>query len=257
MNQESTIQLRKYRASDREKVRSICFETGLMGSPVESIYGDRESFADMFSGYYTDAEPESAWVAFRSDDEDDVVGYLLGCVDSRRAWDPAKIGAKHAFLRGLLFRPSTAKFYLRLLGDVIRDGGVHRPHVDFDAYPAHFHINLLPGARGGVGLRMHFAFIEYLRERGVVGIHAEAMAQNERTLKIGKKLGYEVLTETFPIPGMRDYEGNRIRGIVTGLDLRDAHGSKALSSIAAMASLADRAEHAAITAAVQVEGAMS
>lgn len=249
--------IRKYRPEDRAKVRSICFETGLMGAPVESIYGDAESFADMFSGYYTDVEPESSWVAVNEDDETEVVGYLLGCVDSRRAWDPGKVGAKHAILRGLLFRPSTARFYLRLLGDVIRDGGVHRTPIDFDKFPAHFHINLLPHARGGIGLRMHYAFLEYVREKGAVGIHAETMACNERTLMIGKKLGYELVGDTFPIPGMRDMNGNRIRGQLTGLDLRGAGAARALSSLTVMSQVADRAERAAISSPVQIEGAVS
>lgn len=219
----SQIRVRPYRPEDRAQVRSICFETGLMGAPVESIYGDAESFADMFTGYYTDVEPESSFVAVPEDDDRRVVGYLLGCVDSRKAWDPGMVGAKHAILRGLLFRPSTARFYLRLLGDVIRDRGVHRTHVDFGRYPAHFHINLVNDARGGVGLRMHAAFVELVRAKGVHGIHAELIAQNHRTLRISGKLGYAPLGAAFPIPGMRDAEGRRVQGQVVALDLRDAN----------------------------------
>lgn len=217
----SRIAVRPYRPEDRAQVRSICFETGLMGRPVAPIYSDRESFADMFSGYYTDVEPESAFVAVPADDEKRVVGYLLGCVDSRRAWDPAIVGAKHALLRGLLLRRGTAGFYFRLLADVIRDRGVHRPSVDLDRHPAHFHINLLPDARGGVGLRMHLAFLETLRARGVAGVHAEMIAENRRTHLIAQKLGYTDLGATFPIPGMRDLDGSRVRGRVVVLDLND------------------------------------
>ena len=39
----------------------------------------------MFTSYYTDAEPQSALVA---ELDGEVAGYLLGCVDSRRAWNP-------------------------------------------------------------------------------------------------------------------------------------------------------------------------
>lgn len=243
----SSFAIRKYRASDREAVRSICFLTGLMGTPVESIYGDKESFADMFSGYYTDVEPESAWVAVPEDDENHVVGYLLGCVDSRRAWDPARVGAKHAFLRGLLFRPGTAGFFFRLLGDVIRDGGVHRTPVDYDAFPAHFHTNLLPAARGGVGVRMHDVFVAHLCKLGVVGVHAETMAHNERALMITRKLGYHCVGESFAIPGMRDLEGKRIRGQLTAMDLRGDVATRALSS---------RANQFSVTA-VEAQGAAS
>lgn len=231
MNQKpSSIRVRRYRPEDRAQVRSICFETGLMGRPVAPIYGDAVSFADMFTGYYTDVEPESCFVAVPSDDESRVVGYLLGCVDSRRAWDPAMVGARHALLRGLLFRPSTARFYLRLLADVVRDRGVHRPKIDLDRHPAHFHINLLPDARGGVGLRMHLAFLEMLRERGVTGIHAELIAQNRRTHTIAQKLGYASFGEPFPIPGMRDLDGSRVQGRVVVLELNDSASRTMASS---------------------------
>jgi len=221
MIEKSKLRIRKYRAADRAQVREICFLTGLFGSSVEKIYGDRESFADMFTGYYTDVEPESAFVVVPENADDVVKGYFLGCVDSRKAWDPALVGAKHALLRGLIFRRSTAPFFFRVIWDVIRDGGVHRTPIDFDRYPAHFHTNLLPEARGGVGLSLHAAFIAELRARGVRGAHLELVAQNTRTLGIVTKLGYQPLGESFPLPGMRDDQGRRIRGMALGIDLDD------------------------------------
>lgn len=217
----SSLVVRPYRSEDRPQVRDICFRTGLMGAPVAPVYGDATSFADMFTGYYTDVEPESAFVAVAADDEARVLGYLLGCVDSSKAWDPARIGARHVLLRGLLFRPSTARFYLRLLADVVRDGGVRRPAIDLARYPAHFHVNLLPEARGGVGLRLHAAFLARLTSLGVYGIHAELVRQNSRTLGIGGRLGYAPVGEPFPLPGMRDAVGRRVQGQVVAIDLRD------------------------------------
>lgn len=211
--------IRKYRREDRAQVRAICFDTGLMGESIAPIYGDRESFADMFTGYYTDAEPESAWVVTHPDDDTRLLGYFLGCIDTRKAWDPARVGMRHVLTRGLLFRPSTARFYLRLIGDVIRDGGVERPRIDFDRYPAHYHVNLLPEARGGVGLRLHVAFVAHLRARGVRGLHTETLADNEATHRIGARLGYQLHGETFPLPGMRALDGRRLRGQAMTLDL--------------------------------------
>lgn len=213
------LKIRKYRAEDREQVRTICFETGYLGDTIAPIYSDRESFADMFSGYYTDVEPETAFVVVSEADDDTVKGYCLGCADTRKAWDPGKVGLKHALLRGLIFRPGTAGFLFRTIADVIRDGGVHRTKVDFDKYPAHMHTNLLPDARGGIGLRLHGALIDDLRARGIRGAHTEISAENARTLAIAQKLGYKPLGEKFPVPGLRDPQGKRMHGMILGLDI--------------------------------------
>ncbi len=207
---------------------------------MASVYGDAESFADMFSGYYTDVEPESGWVAVPETEPDRVVGYLLGCVDSRRVWDPAWVGVRRALLRGLLVRPSILGFYGRLLADVVRDRGVHRTRVDLARWPAHFHINLLPAARGGVGLRLHRAFVDHLLARGVAGIHAELVAENHRTLAIARKLGYAPLGTPFPIPGMRDAEGRRLSAQVVELDLRDPAAFRTMAAAPAHAGGAAR-----------------
>ena len=50
-----------------------------------------------------------------------VAGYLLGCVDSRRAWNPASIFGRHFLRRGIGFRPGTAGMVWRSFGDVVVD----------------------------------------------------------------------------------------------------------------------------------------
>ncbi|MFO0696091.1 MAG: hypothetical protein U0230_21185 [Polyangiales bacterium] len=206
-----TYFIRPYRPEDRPRVREICYQTGYMGESAECFYGDRASFADMFSSYYTDHEPESCLVATRSTDGE-VVGYLAGCVDSRKALDPTAIGLRHVLTRGLLFRPGTARFYLRLVADVMRDRGCRRTKVDLARYPAHFHIDLLPEARGGSGVRMVKRFHERLRQMGVPGAHAEMIAENRLAFAVAQRLGYEKVGEPYLLPGLRDREGRRLHG---------------------------------------------
>ena len=55
--------VRKYRAEDRDAVRRICYDTGLMGHPIDPCFGCFELFSDYWMNYYTDYEPESAFVA--------------------------------------------------------------------------------------------------------------------------------------------------------------------------------------------------
>ncbi|MFO0695353.1 MAG: hypothetical protein U0230_17450 [Polyangiales bacterium] len=245
MSQEGPkYSIRPYKASDRDSVRSICYETGYMGDSVDFYYGDRASFADMFTSYYTDREPEHALVIARESD-DRCVGYLLGCVDSRKAVDPVRIALRHILLRGLLFRPSTAMFFLRTIWDVIRDRGVHRTHVDLAKYPAHTHIDLLPEARGGLGVKMFVQFLELLRSKGIVGVHAEMIAENRPAMAIAKRLGYVEIGERYPLPGLRSKDGGRLHGVMIGLDLtKPAKYSKDLAGKAAAREAAKAAEPA-------------
>jgi GNAT superfamily N-acetyltransferase len=71
------IFIRPYEEKDREAVRRICCDTGLWGNPIESLFTDREIFADLFAKPYLDHEPEWALIA---EDRGRVVGYLLGSI---------------------------------------------------------------------------------------------------------------------------------------------------------------------------------
>ena len=94
------------------------YGTGYMGDPIDWQWRDRESFADMFTGYYTDREPGSAFVV----EVDGVVeGYLLGCLDSHQAWNPATVAGRHIVRRGIAFRPGTAAVVWRTFGDAAVD----------------------------------------------------------------------------------------------------------------------------------------
>ena len=139
------MQVRPYRAGDRERVRRIAFETGYMGESPAWYWRDAPSFADAWTGYYTDREPESAFVAA---DGDAVVGYLVGCADTARAPKAADAIVRLMLRRQLLLRPGTAGFFWRSFWDVLRDGNVPSAELSDPRWPAHLHINLLPAARG-------------------------------------------------------------------------------------------------------------
>ena len=71
--------IRPYQPKDRESVFRIAADTAFFGAPIEAYMEDRNVFLDAFYAYYTDLEPEHAWVACS---EDVVVGFLTGCVDA-------------------------------------------------------------------------------------------------------------------------------------------------------------------------------
>src|SRR5580658_5685961 len=69
------IIIRPYAPTDRTTTRQICCDTGFLGDPIETIFTDREVFADLFTSPYLNYEPNCAWVA---ETDGRVVGYLLG-----------------------------------------------------------------------------------------------------------------------------------------------------------------------------------
>src|SRR5882757_5515315 len=75
MASEKRLTLRPYQAADRSRVRELCCETGFLGNAIDPVFEDRELFADYLTAYYTDWEPESAFVLLVNGE---IRGYLLG-----------------------------------------------------------------------------------------------------------------------------------------------------------------------------------
>jgi ribosomal protein S18 acetylase RimI-like enzyme len=207
------VVVRPYRAEDREMVREVCYATGYMGDSPHWYWRDAESFADLWSRYYTDREPQSAFVATSPDGV--VVGYLLGCVDTTKADDFNRLVGYHAVRRYCLVRPGTAGFLWRTIADVLRDNVLRRQPVPAplhdDRWPAHLHINLLPEARaGGVGRRLMLLWLDRLRDLEAPGCHVETLAENTRAVGFFEATGFVKSGAPVQVPGMRRREGGRM-----------------------------------------------
>lgn len=212
--------VRAYRIEDRAAVRRICFETGYMGDPVGWLWRDQESFADLFSAWYTDCEPDSAQVATLGDE---VVGYLLGCRDSRRVTSLGRVVGRHVARRGLLVRPGTAPVLWRGAYDLVRAAAGRRrttTGVELDRHPAHLHIDLLPEARGhGLGARLVEGWLDALRAQGVPGCHLETWAENDGAVAFFRAMGFRPQGEPVPMPGVRSVDGHRHHTLLMVQDL--------------------------------------
>jgi ribosomal protein S18 acetylase RimI-like enzyme len=203
-----TFLIRPYTANDRPAVRQICFETGYMGEPVDWLYGDRESFNDLITRYYTDQEPESIFLAER---DGQVVGYLTGCVDSERTRGVGAREMQGVLLHGGLIKPGSARFLWRLLFDILRDRDTPSEYLKDPRYPAHLHIDLLPEGRGhGMGRRLMTAWLDRLRERGVPGVHLGTFAENANAIAFFQACGFERHGDPQRAPGFRTREGKRM-----------------------------------------------
>lgn len=187
------ITIRPFQHPDQSALLDIASETAYFGAPVEAFLEDRRLFEDAMFRFYVEYEPEHAWVACEGET---VVGFLAGCTDSRnrsrifpRRILPRIVGKA---LRGqyhlgpLTLRYAAAAFTGSLHGEFA--------HVDFDQYPAHLHINLLPASRGkGVGSRLIAAYIEQLRKLSIPGVHLFTTSFNQAAVHLYRRCGFQLL----------------------------------------------------------------
>jgi hypothetical protein len=161
-----------------------------MGQPVDRLFADRDAFADFFTRYYTDWEPESCLVA---EADGKVVGYLLGCLRYRR----------YALLQPLLVATMTAP---KVIGRILAGRYVSRSiaflkwfifrsPAETPRYPprsAHFHINFLPDwRRTGPAREIIFSFLDDVARRGARGVYGQIQTfRNRRSDKLFARYGF-------------------------------------------------------------------
>lgn len=203
---DTSPQIRPYEPRDRAAVRQICSDTADAGQPIERFFPDREVFADLLTNYYTQFESQSAFVA---DNAGEVIGYVTGCLDTKRfvrlmTWRIAPTIFVKALLRGTLWHPQTVRLVRANIGLWLKAG--HRTGPTLDNYPAHLHVNLRQGFRGQrLGHRLVETFCERARTAGVHGVHAGVSAENPRARHFFEELGF---TELHREPRMRKPNGS-------------------------------------------------
>ncbi len=188
----SAVMVRPYVPDDRAAVRRICCATALAGRSSALFFDDDEVFADALTRYFTDCEPQSAFVA---EAQGKVVGYLIGAVDDarmgtvfvRRLLVPL---LWRAFRRGTLARCKNIVFVWSCLKSALR-GQFRQPSVARE-YPAVLHINMEEAYRGnGTGERLIAAYTEYLVRCGVRGVHLATMSP--RAGEFFSRMGFRLL----------------------------------------------------------------
>jgi GNAT superfamily N-acetyltransferase len=190
--------IRGYRPEDRSRVREICLQTGFLGKPQDPwIQGS--VLAEIFTRYYTDYEPGSAFVV---EVDGHVEGYLLGCRDSYRE----KRIFRRKILPGLvlsMLRPAwwgrpVNRRWLRAMARSTLQGEMRFPEKEiFSSYPAHLHTNIVdPGLRGqGIGRALMQRYFDMLRGNRVPGVHLATTSHNRRAVRFYRAVGFEVLHE--------------------------------------------------------------
>jgi len=213
--------VRPFERRDREAVRFICCETGFMGEPMEVFMEGREVFADLWTRYWTDHEPEHCWIA---EVEGRVVGYLFGCTDTRRQERitrekilPSII--LKAFVTRCFWSLKTQRYLIKAIRSY-RRGELRTPNIARE-YPAHLHTNLLDGYRGlGLGTQMMRKWFDHLASHGGGGLHLVTTTYNKQAALFYRRMGFETLFEK-PISFYEGIIAEPIALLGMGLKLRE------------------------------------
>ncbi|MFN8595106.1 MAG: GNAT family N-acetyltransferase [Anaerolineae bacterium] len=181
--------IRPYQPTDRAAVFQLCGDTAHFGDPIERFFDARQLFLDTFAAYYTDIKGDHLWVA--DDNQTGVVGYVMGCPDTRAYYQWFKPHARRIAWRAI----TCAIAYSRKTAAYIwRYAHVRVPYIDLSPYPAHLHINTRAGLRGsGIGTALMKAYLNRLRRENIRGVHLETSSENKIAAPWYERAGFSVV----------------------------------------------------------------
>lgn len=187
------LRIRAYRAGDRRHIAAIIAATALRGRPLSAYFEDVAVPLKLFMDYYLRYEPESCFVAERAGR---VVGYIMGCKDTRRyqrlvlvRYGPqllARVVAR--VLTGRYRRPAT----YRTLWWALARGWREVPGADLRQFPAHAHLGVAAELqRDGFLIylcmvRLGDALIRHLCERSIPGLHGQIAEPDHQDFITGR-----------------------------------------------------------------------
>jgi hypothetical protein len=190
MHDGKIFEIRNFQPADRTRVRELCCETGCLGHPIDRVFEDRELFADYLTAYYTDWEPESAFVLLVNGD---IRGYLLGSRRPARQQLYNLYNNVALFLRGIVryrgYSAASKKFVRWILTQAWREVPQSPRRT------AHFHINLLADARSVAHTRaLMDSYLRYLHEHGEKRVFGQMVVfEDRRGTKMFERYGFKVL----------------------------------------------------------------
>jgi ribosomal protein S18 acetylase RimI-like enzyme len=127
-------------------------------------------------------------------DDGQVVGYITGCVDTKRYlrttfWAITPKVVWSLFARGLFLKKDLWLLVKAGILTGLKSGNYRNKYIP--NYPAHFHLNVSASSRGqGVGQRLVDAFCLHLKTKNIKGIHIATRSDNLSGLPFFKKVGF-------------------------------------------------------------------
>ena len=192
MSAERKFEIRRYQTTDREVIRRLCCDTGCLGNPIDPVFEDRELFADYLTRYYTDAEPESAFVVVMNGE---VRGYLLG---SRRPFRQQVFNFANnlrLFAKGIFRYPRYTEASKKFVRWILTQAWREVPAAP--RRTAHFHFNVLPDARQLASTRaLTEAYFDHLRAHGETRVYGQIVVfEDRRGAAVFERYGYRVINK--------------------------------------------------------------
>jgi ribosomal protein S18 acetylase RimI-like enzyme len=193
MSIDRRAEIRRYQPSDRDAVRNLCCDTGFLGNPIDPVFEDRDLFADYLTRYYTDCEPESAFVVVLNGK---VRGYLLG---SRRPWRQQLFNVWNnlrLLARGVAryrrYNDASKRFIRWILTQAWREVPAAPRRT------AHFHFNVMPDARQLATARaLAEAYFDHLRSHGETRVYGQIIVfEDRRGSALFERYGFKVLNKS-------------------------------------------------------------
>jgi ribosomal protein S18 acetylase RimI-like enzyme len=176
--------------ADMPGVYRVCLMTDDAGDDSTGRYRDPDLPGHVYAGPYLAWGRDLQLVVV---DRDGVAGYLLSASDS---------AAFEAWAETEWWPPLRVRYPLseEAAEDARFIRHIHQPeHRSADllaAYPAHFHIDLLPRTRGsGLGRTLIEGLLAELRERGIPGLHMGVDRRNTNAIGFYEHLGFRTLEQ--------------------------------------------------------------
>ena len=180
-NSANEVLIRAYRPTDLVAVRRICADTGFLGQAIDPVFEDRELFADYLTSYYTRFEPDALLVC---EVHGVVAGYLMGCrrpLFKQTYQAIANLAVVAKALYRCFARPyrESSRAFMRW---VLLNGWREVPASPRNT--PHFHINLMPEARGVRSTRaLMQAFLTFLHTHGYRSVYGQMVTYATRRKK--------------------------------------------------------------------------
>ena len=177
-------------------MREICAATAWLGEPAPERIGDEWIWAEFWTRYFTDRDRGSSWVVEGRADGT-VMGYLTGTADVRRfdAYVPFLLpGIVLRVVRKRLIRRRASRRAILALLQSLAAGELALPPGAVGAYPATFHVNVLPEARRcGSGSVLLGRFLDRMRAVAVPGVHVQPLSVNQPIQRFLRRAGFRLL----------------------------------------------------------------
>lgn len=205
--QPSPFVIRPARTEDPAEVArlyEICLRTGSDGADASALTTEPNLLGEIYLGAYLRFAPELAFVLVdtRLPGAQGVVGYVIGTADTTafeavldREWWP------HLRERYPLGAFPEGSYDANLVANI--HGEHHSDPAVLEPYPAHLHIDLLPGGQGGGnGRRMLTTLFDALRAAGAPGVHLGVSTTNTQATGFYAHIGFTPLSDDGSLLGL-------------------------------------------------------